>query len=52
MNVRRSSADFVDLKKHIMGVPRVELWYSMRKSGVAEKCMKLQQLGGNPGSSG
>ena len=29
---------FVDLEKAYNRVPREELWFCMRKSGVAEKC--------------
>ncbi|KAK3571995.1 hypothetical protein QTP86_021348 [Hemibagrus guttatus] len=34
---------FVDLEKAYDGVPREELWYCMRKSGVAEKYVRVVQ---------
>lgn len=34
---------FVDLEKAHDGVPREELWYCMRKSGVAEKYVRVVQ---------
>ena len=34
---------FVDLGKAYDRVPREELWYCMRKSGVAEKYVRLVQ---------
>ena len=34
---------FVDLEKTFDRVPREELWYSMRKSGMAEKYVQLVQ---------
>ena len=34
---------FVDLKKAYDRVPREELWYCMRKSGMAEKYVRLVQ---------
>ncbi|KAK3553472.1 hypothetical protein QTP70_003516 [Hemibagrus guttatus] len=34
---------FVDLEKVYDGVPREELWYCMRKSGVAEKYVRVVQ---------
>ncbi|KAK3571709.1 hypothetical protein QTP86_017856, partial [Hemibagrus guttatus] len=34
---------FVDLEKAYDRVPRVELWYCMRKSGVAEKYVRVVQ---------
>ena len=34
---------FVDLKKAYNRVPREELWYCMRKSGLVEKYVRLVQ---------
>ncbi|KAK3533228.1 hypothetical protein QTP70_013671 [Hemibagrus guttatus] len=34
---------FVDLEKAYDRVPREELWYCMRKSGVAEKYVRVVQ---------
>ena len=34
---------FVDLEKAYDWVPRQELWYSMRKSGIAEKYVRIVQ---------
>ena len=34
---------FVHLKKAYNRVPREELWYCMRKSGIVEKYMRLVQ---------
>ncbi|KAK3508597.1 hypothetical protein QTP70_034713, partial [Hemibagrus guttatus] len=34
---------FVDLEKEYDRVPREELWYCMRKSGVAEKYVRVEQ---------
>ena len=34
---------FVDLEKTYHRVPREELWYCMRKSGIAEKYVRLVQ---------
>ena len=34
---------FVDLKKAYGRVPREELWYCMRKSGMAKKYVRLVQ---------
>ena len=34
---------FVDLEKAYDKIPREELWYCMRKSQVAEKCVKVVQ---------
>ena len=34
---------FIDLEKAYDRIPREELWYCMRKSGVAEKYVRLVQ---------
>ena len=34
---------FVDLEKAYDKVPREEVWYCMRKSGLAEKCVRIVQ---------
>lgn len=35
---------FVDLEKAYDSLPREELWYCMRKSGVAEKYMSALKV--------
>lgn len=40
---RRSCPTFLDLQKAYDWVPRVELWYCMRKSGAVEKYVRVSQ---------
>ena len=34
---------FMELEKAYDKVQREEVWYSMRKSGLAEKCVRIEQ---------
>ena len=34
---------FVDLEKAYDKMPREEVWYCMRKSGLTEKCVRIVQ---------
>ena len=34
---------FVDVQKAYVSLPRKELWYCMRESGVAETCLRILQ---------
>ena len=40
---RELHCEFVDLEKAYSRVPREELWYCMRKSGIMEKHVRLVQ---------